>query len=45
MKLLLDVNVGGSISEWLKATGHDVVEVKDKDARMSDLSILNLALK
>jgi predicted nuclease of predicted toxin-antitoxin system len=36
MKFLLDVNLGGSLSEWLIDLGHDVVEVRHKNPRMED---------
>jgi len=27
MKFLLDVNARGAVAEWLRAKGHDIVEV------------------
>ena len=35
MRFLLDVNAGGSISEWLKERGHDVVQVRDYDPTLA----------
>jgi len=40
MKFLLDVNVGGSLTDWLLAQGHDVAEVRHKDPGMKDEDIL-----
>jgi predicted nuclease of predicted toxin-antitoxin system len=45
MKLLLDVNVGGTVTNWLKSKGYDVSEVKEIDMRMTDKSIMEWALK
>jgi predicted nuclease of predicted toxin-antitoxin system len=45
MKFLLDVNVAGSVSTYLKESGHDIVEVRTTDPRMPDSAILELALK
>ena len=45
MKFLIDVNVGGSITDWLIDSGHDVVEVRDNDPCMHDTDILNWAIK
>jgi predicted nuclease of predicted toxin-antitoxin system len=45
MKLLIDVNVGGSVTEWLINSGHDVVEVRDIDCKMTDKTILDRAVK
>ena len=45
MKFLIDVNVGGSITEWMIDSGHDVIEVRDIDCRMTDKAILDLAVK
>ncbi|MFC1869108.1 DUF5615 family PIN-like protein [Thermodesulfobacteriota bacterium] len=43
MRFLLDVNVGGSLTKWLTDQGHDVVEVRHKDPRMTDEDILSWA--
>ena len=45
MKLLIDVNVGGAISEWLMKAGYDIAEVRSKNPRMPDKEILEWALK
>jgi len=45
MRFLLDVNAGGSISEWLKERGHDVVEVRDYDSKMEDEKVLAWAFE
>jgi len=44
MRFLLDVNTSGSLADWLKDLGHDVVEVRHKDPRMRDDDILNWAV-
>jgi predicted nuclease of predicted toxin-antitoxin system len=45
MKFLLDVNASGSLADWLKDLGHDVVEVRHKDPRMRDDDILSWAAR
>ena len=45
MKFLLDANVAGSVSIYLKESGHDIAEVINKDPRMLDKDILAWALK
>lgn len=45
MNFLLDVNASGSLAHWLILLGHDVVEVGEKDPRMSDDDILSWALR
>ncbi len=40
MKLLVDVSAGLAIGEVLRTLGHDVVLVRDRDARMADVDIL-----
>jgi predicted nuclease of predicted toxin-antitoxin system len=45
MKFLLDVNVAGSVSKYLKESGHDLAHVIDEDPRMPDKEILAWALK
>lgn len=45
MKLLIDVNVGGPVTEWLSNSGHDVVEVRHIDSGMTDSAILDCAIK
>lgn len=45
MKFLIDVNVGGSITDLMIDSGHDVVEVRSIDPRMHDVEILNWAVK
>jgi hypothetical protein len=36
MNFLLDVNASGAVANWLIHRGHGVVEVGQKDPRMSD---------
>jgi predicted nuclease of predicted toxin-antitoxin system len=45
MNFLLDVNASGSLARWLIHLGHDVVEVSEKDPRMSDDDILSWAFR
>ena len=45
MDFLLDVNASGAVARWLIHMGHDVVEVGQKDPRMSDNEILSWAVK
>ena len=45
MKFLLDANVAGTISKYLKESGHDIAEVINKNPRMLDKDILAWALK
>jgi predicted nuclease of predicted toxin-antitoxin system len=45
MNFLLDVNASGAVSQWLIHQGHDIVEVGQKDSKMSDNEILNWAIK
>jgi predicted nuclease of predicted toxin-antitoxin system len=44
MNFLLDVNASGAVASWLIQLGHGVVEVGQKDPRMSDNEILSWAL-
>src|SRR5579884_477632 len=44
MKLLVDVSAGIAIAEVLIKLGHDVLSVRDRDARMSDADILAWAV-
>jgi hypothetical protein len=41
MRFLIDVNAGGALADVLIENGHDVVEVRHKNPRMSDEDILN----
>ena len=43
MKLIVDVGVGMAVEEALHEMGHDVLSVRDIDARMPDRKILQLA--
>lgn len=43
MKFLLDVNVGGNITQWLNTQGYDVVQVSEVNPRMIDQKILSWA--
>ncbi|MBI3335283.1 MAG: DUF5615 family PIN-like protein [Candidatus Portnoybacteria bacterium] len=45
MKLLVDENIGKSIIDYLRAKGHDVLWVKEKQVGMSDWAIIELALR
>ena len=44
MKLLVDVSAGMAIAEVLRQLGHDVLSVRDRDARMADVDILAWAV-
>ena len=44
MNFLLDVNASGAVAQWL-IQGHDIVEVGQKDPKMSDNEILHWAIK
>src|SRR3989339_1565542 len=43
MKFLVDVCCGHVVAEWLNSQDHDVVEVGERDCRMSDKDVLNWA--
>jgi predicted nuclease of predicted toxin-antitoxin system len=45
MNFLLDVNASGAVASLLIQLGHGVVEVGQKDPRMSDNEILNWAVR
>jgi len=45
MNFLLDVKVSGALACWLFERGHNVAEVGQKDARMSDDEILSWAVR
>jgi predicted nuclease of predicted toxin-antitoxin system len=44
LKLLVDVSAGTAITDWLRSAGHDVVAVREVDARMKDTDILAWAV-
>ncbi len=44
MKFLIDVNASGAVARWLRESGHDVVEVADKDVGLPDDKILQWAM-
>ena len=44
MNFLLDVNASGAVARWLIHMGHNVVEVGQKNPRMSDNEILSWAV-
>jgi len=44
MNFLLDVNASGALARWLIELGHDVVQVSEKNPRMSDDEILSWAV-
>ncbi len=45
MDFLLDVNASGAVANWLIHLRHGVVEVGQKDPRMSDNEILSWAVR
>jgi predicted nuclease of predicted toxin-antitoxin system len=45
MKFLTDVNASGALAQWLIDQGHDVSQVADRDARLSDDEILRWAVE
>lgn len=44
MKILIDVSAGLAIADVLRALGHDVTLVRDRDPRMEDVDILAWAV-
>lgn len=40
MRFLVDVNASSAVATWLAEMGHDVVQVRDRDPRMSDSEVL-----
>ncbi len=44
MRFLTDVNASGALAKWLRDMGHDVIEVGDRDAYLSDDEILKWAV-
>ncbi len=42
---MIDVGVGRSVEEFLKAAGHEVLSVRELDPRMRDVDILDLAAR
>jgi predicted nuclease of predicted toxin-antitoxin system len=44
MKFLTDVNASGTLARWLIKKNHDVLEVSEKNPRMTDDEILSWAL-
>jgi predicted nuclease of predicted toxin-antitoxin system len=44
LKILVDVSAGQAIEDVLRILGHDVVSVRDRDARMADVDILAWAV-
>jgi predicted nuclease of predicted toxin-antitoxin system len=44
MKILVDVSAGCAIADALRALGHDVETVRDRDARLVDSAILAWAV-
>lgn len=45
MKFLTDVNASGSLAQWLIDQGHDVSQVADRNASLSDDEILRWAVE
>ena len=44
MLLLVDLSAGQAITEALRRLGNDVLDVRDRDPRMSDVDILSWAV-
>ena len=44
MRFLADLNAGGPVTRWLRADGHDVIEVADRNVQMEDDAILGWAV-
>ena len=44
MKILVDVSAGDAIANALRALGHDVLIVRDRDPRLPDADILTWAV-
>jgi predicted nuclease of predicted toxin-antitoxin system len=44
MKILVDVSAGDAIANALRALGHDVLNVRDRDPRLPDADILTWAV-
>ena len=44
LRVLVDVGVGKAVEDWLRADGHDVQAVRDRDPQMDDLDILSWAV-
>jgi len=45
MRFLTDVNASGALAQWLQDMGHDVIQVADRDAGLSDDEILQWAVQ
>lgn len=45
MKFLIDVCAGTRLAKWLREKGHDVLEVREVDCRMTDEDVIRLAEK
>lgn len=45
MRFLVDVPAGGRLAEWLRSSGHDVLEVRNIDPTMPDASIIELGYR
>lgn len=44
MKVLIDVSAGRAVADAIQKMGHDVVSVRDRDAKMADPDILDWAV-
>lgn len=44
LRLLVDVNVGHIVEQWLRDNGYDIVAVRDVDPYLPDSRILDNAL-
>jgi hypothetical protein len=40
LKVLVDTGVGKAVEEWFRQARYDVLDVRDRDPRMSDLAVL-----
>ncbi|MCA9865112.1 MAG: DUF5615 family PIN-like protein [Anaerolineae bacterium] len=44
LQLLVDVNVGKAVEQWLRDNGYDIVAVRDIDPSLADSVILERGL-
>lgn len=45
MRFILDVPIGKAVAQWLRELGHDVLEVRDIDPQLTDVDILQIAVR
>ena len=43
MKFVADVNITQKVIRYLRSAGHEVIDIKDLDLKMSDVEIIQLA--